>query len=45
MVHLLWTFGLRAWIAFCGLALVVLAVAWWVEGRHERRLGDRPWRE
>lgn len=38
-VRLLWTFGLRAWLAGCGVALMVISVLYWRDARRERR-GD-----
>lgn len=37
LVRLLWAFGLRAWLAGCGVALMVISVLYWLDARRERR--------
>lgn len=39
LARLLWAFGLRAWLAGCGVALIVISVLVWRDARREQR-GD-----
>lgn len=39
MVHLLWEYGLKAWIAVCVAGMLVTGLLCWREVRRERR-GD-----
>lgn len=42
-MHLLWEFGLQAWIAINVAVFIILAVAYALELRRIRHHGDRPW--